>query len=294
MEIDITSNEFKIKNSNSTESRIIESSKNGKKKKKPVSGTGEWASQNANFINGCAHNCKYCYAKSMAVRFKRKTVDGWKSEEINLGRFEKELKRKDGYTMFPSSHDISPENLDYSLRFMGRLLENGHHVLVVTKPHLSVVEAICKKHIEFKDKILFRFTIGSCDSEILKFWEPFAPSFEERLSSLKHAYSLGYQTSVSCEPALDTNTLELVDLLVPYVTDAIWIGLPNRLKGILKANGADDSTTIKKAEELITKQSFEWVNDLYEKLKDNPKVKWKDSIKKIVKIERSTQKGLDI
>ncbi|BBE17585.1 radical SAM domain protein [Aquipluma nitroreducens] len=281
------------KNEHSTKKTLVETSTNGVKKEKLVAGTGEWASQNANFINGCAHDCKYCYAKSMAVRFKRKTVDSWKIEEVNSARLQTKLKKKDGYTMFPSSHDISPENLSYSLEFMKRLLENGHHILVVTKPHLSVIESICESFDCYKDKILFRFTIGSSDSETLNFWEPYAPSFEERLASLKHAHLLGFHTSVSCEPALDINTLKLVNILLPYVTDAIWIGLPNRLKGILKVNGATDFATSVRAEELIAGQSLEWVKDLYGKLKRNPRVKWKDSIKKIVNIERSTRKGLD-
>ena len=261
---------------------------------KQVSGTQEWASQTVNFISGCSHDCKYCYAKSMAIRFGRNTPDNWKSEEVNFGKLSARQKQKDGYTMFPSSHDISPENLDYSLALMGRLIEIGNQLLIVTKPHLTVIKSICKRFSDDKEKILFRFTIGSCNTETLKFWELFAPSFEERLSSLKYAYSMGFKTSVSCEPALDTNTKELVYILLPYVTDAIWIGLPNRLRGILKLNGANDSVTLKCAEDLIRNQSNEWVMDLYDTFKSNPKIKWKDSIKKIIGIERPCEKGLDI
>lgn len=114
------------------------------------------------------------------------------------------------------------------------------------------------------------------------------------MEALKFAYHAGFKTSVSSEPALDTNTLELVNVVLPYITDAIWIGLPNRLRGILKLNGADDHETMRRAEQLIAGQSDEWVCGIYETLKDNPKVKWKDSIKKIVGIDRPTEKGLDI
>ena len=263
-------------------------------KEKQVSGTAEWASRNANYINGCAHDCKYCYAKSMAVRFGRKTADNWKAEEINFIKLSANQKHKNGYTMFPSSHDISPENLDHSLEFLGRLIEKGNQVLVVTKPHLPVIESICNRFVGNKDKILFRFTIGSCNTETLKFWEPFAPSFEERLSSLQYAFAKGFKTSVSCEPALDTLIQELVHILLPYVTDAIWIGLPNRLKGILKLNAANDPATLKCAEVLRNTQSNDWVKDLYDTFKSNPKIKWKESIKKIIGIRRPTELGLDI
>ena len=263
-------------------------------KEKQVSGTAEWASRNANYISGCSHDCKYCYAKSMAVRFGRKTADNWKTEEVNLEKLRAKWNKKEGYTMFPSSHDISPVNLDYSLEFLGRLIEKGNHVLVVTKPHLSVIESICNRFEGDKDKILFRFTVGSCNTATLKFWEPFAPSVEERLSSLPYAFSKGFKTSVSCEPALDTSTEELVRILLPYVTDAIWIGLPNRLKSILKLNGANDPATLKCAEVLRNTQSKEWVKDLYNTFQSNRQIKWKESIKNILGIERPTEVGLDI
>lgn len=279
----------KLNNTKSEKSSNI-----GSKKEKQVSGTGEWASRNANFVNGCANDCKYCYAKSMAIRFKRKTPQNWKSEEVILKNLNANFVKKADYIMFPSSHDISPENLNYSLEFLERLLKNGNHVLVVTKPYLSVIKAICRRFANEKGKILFRFTIGSCNTETLRFWEPYAPSFEERLASLKHAYSLGFKTSVSCEPVLDIHSEKLADILLPFVTDAIWIGLPNRLKGILKINGADDFETLKYADLLLKTLSKNWVNELYYKLKDNPKIKWKESIKKILGIERPTTKGLDI
>jgi DNA repair photolyase len=107
----------------------------------------------------------------------------------------------------------------------------------------------------------------------LKFWEPNAPSFEDRLASLQYAFKQGYRTSISCEPALDGNTFELVQRLSPFVFDSIWIGLANRLKGNLKLNGHGDAETMTRAEELHKIQSDEWVFDLYSKLADNLKVR---------------------
>lgn len=264
------------------------------KNEKLAFGTKEWADQNVNFVSGCRHDCKYCYSKSMAVRFKRKTAENWKVEEVNSEKLKLSYRKKPGYTMFPSSHDITPENAELAMQLMGKLLDSGNQVLMVTKPHLSVIQKFCDKFADKKDQILFRFTIGSVDSETLKFWEPGAPSFEERLEALKFACSSGFQTSVSCEPALDTKTLKLVEVLLPYVTDAIWIGLPNDLIKRLTVNGVLDDETLVCANELMKAQSKEWVCKIYSTLKDNPKVKWKDSIKKIVGIDRPTEKGLDI
>jgi len=262
-------------------------------KEKQVFGTCEWATDNANFISGCIHNCKYCYSKEMAIRFKRKTIENWTVEEINHKQLNKKFNKKDGYIMFPSSHDISPDNLKYSLVFLNNLLEKGNHILIVTKPHLSVIKEICDKYKSHKKNILFRFTIGSCKTETLRFWEPNAPSFEERLSSLKYAYELGFTTSVSCEPILDIEINELIDKILPFVNDAVWIGKPNFLLRRLKMNGIKDKETIKRAEELSKKQSDTWVLDIYDFFKDNTKIKWKESIKKIVNIEIPTTKGLD-
>ena len=263
-------------------------------KEKQVFGTSEWATKNANFINGCLHDCKYCYSKEMAIRFKRKTTENWIDEELNVQQLNKKFKKTDGYIMFPSSHDITPINQEYTKIFLANLLKNGNNILVVTKPHLIVIKDLCKEFASYKDKILFRFTIGSNKTEILKFWEPNAPSFEERLESLKFAFSHGFKTSVSCEPVLDPEVKSLVDLVLPFITDAIWIGKPNFLLRRLKMNGVYDSESIQKAIKLNDSLSDSWVFDIYKCYRDYDKVKWKESIKKVVKIEIDTVKGLDI
>jgi DNA repair photolyase len=262
-------------------------------KEKEVFGTTEWAERNANFISGCFHNCKYCYAKEMAIRFKRKTPENWEIEEVNMKKHDKRVKKTDGYIMFPSSHDITPENLCYSIPFLGKLVTAGNKVLIVTKPHLDVVQTICDIFTNFKDNILFRFTIGSVDSEVLKFWEPNAPDYEERKASLEYAFNNGYSTSVSCEPMLDINADILVAELESFVTDSIWIGKANFLIKRLKTNGFDNAGTIKIANELVASQSDENIQLLYNKLLRNDKVKWKESIKKVVGLEISTSKGID-
>jgi len=78
------------------------------KNNKQVFGTTEWAVCNANFISGCSNDCKYCYAKEMAIRFKRKTPENWKVEEVNLTKYNKRFKKVEGQIMFPSSHDLTP------------------------------------------------------------------------------------------------------------------------------------------------------------------------------------------
>ena len=196
--------------------------------------------------------------------------------------------------MFPSTHDLTPSNIEFCLPVLDKLMESGTEVLLVSKPHIEVIKTICEKFSDRKSQLLFRFSIGSTANETLNFWEPGAPNYEERLECLQYAFNAGFETSVSCEPALDLNTEELVSELLPFITDAIWVGKPNKLKQRLKQNGFSDMETMRMAEELIEGQSEEWIRGLYEKFQKNSKMKWKESIKKVVGIELPEQAGLDI
>lgn len=262
--------------------------------KKEVFGVHEWAVCSANFINGCKHDCKYCYSKEMAIRFKRKTADNWKNEEVNFNKLNQSFPLKKGSVMFPSSHDIHPDHLNEHLIFLYNILKSGNSVLIVTKPHFVCVSKILDTFVKYRNKILFRFTIGSCNDDELNFWEPGAPDFSERVESLKLAYDSGFRTSISCEPMLDDRIELLTYYLQDYVNDSIWLGKANFLLKRLKINKCLDFETVKKANQLIKSQTDEYILDLYHRLNSNPIIKWKESIKKIVGISISRSKGLDI
>lgn len=245
-------------------------------------GTHEWSSKTANYISGCSNDCKYCYAKEMGIRFKRKTAENWKEEVVNEKLLNRKFRKIDGVIMFPSSHDITPVNLHYSIQFLRNLLESGNEVLIVTKPHITVIDTLCKEFIEYKDQIMFRFTIGSTNTVVLNFWEPGAPTYDERKESVIYAFKNGYRTSLSCEPFLDATITELVEDLEDYITDTIWVGKANKLLTRLKFNGVTDPESIEKANELIELQSDNRILQLFERLKNNPIIRWKESIMKVV------------
>ena len=257
-------------------------------------GTGEWAKHSFNIVSGCAHDCRYCYAKSMAVRFGRKTVETWKDETVDVEKVSRRFTRKRGRIMFPTSHDITPGNLDHCMAALGNMLAAGNEVLVVSKPHLECIEAICGNFNRYRGNILFRFTIGSAHNHVLKFWDQNAPSFDERVESLKHAFHAGFKTSVSCEPLLDDDDDALVKALLPYVTDAIWFGIGNDMTRRLKLNGRGDHDTLQSWKRLEAIQGNGFITALHGRHRGNPQIKWKDSIKKILGIERPEEKGLDI
>lgn len=243
-------------------------------------GTKEWAPFNFNFMSGCSNDCVYCYAKDMAIRFKRKTPDTWKLEE-SVDMSGKSYSKKSGDIMIPSSHDITPGNIEIAMSVLEKLIASGNSLLLVTKPHIVCIKLIVDTFIARKRQIRFRFTIGSPDSAVLRLWEPGAPSFEERLDSLKYAFEKGYSTSISCEPLLDERFDELFEKVSPYVNGSIWIGKMNSAVKRVRDN-TSGAFPMGKVMELVDSQSDDKILSLYLRYRNNPLIEWKESIKKVV------------
>jgi len=133
-----------------------------------------------------------------------------------------------------------------------------------------------------KDKaLLFRFTIGTMDDQTAKFWEPGAPSISERMDCLKLALKSGYATSVSCEPLLGGHgtAVLLVDALESLVTDTIWIGKLNQPR---RRVDCTDRAVFERVQAIEHMQRDSEMLRLYDDLQDNKKVRWKESISRIV------------
>ena len=221
----------------------------------------------------------------MAIRTGRKTQDNWKEETVRL----KDLNKKwglieEGRVMFPSSHDITPTHLKESVQFLRNILAPGNDVLIVSKPHPECIKTICDEFVDYKANILFRFTIGSANDETLKFWEPGAPSFRKRIISLKYAYDAGYETSISCEPMLDNNIGETIAAVRPYVTHSIWLGKMKEIKHRLTLNTELTQELKDIANQLYAWQSDDEIKALYEVYKNDPLIRWKSDIKKVIGI----------
>jgi len=167
------------------------------------------------------------------------------------------------------------------LEYLQKWLQVGNNVLIVSKPHLGCIKSLCDNLGNYKDQIVFRFTIGSPSNDVLKFWEPNAPDYEERKASLVYAFDHGFTTSVSCEPILDEDIELMVYELLPFITDTIWLGKMNFIKQRVDTKDwkKEDFDYMKKVESVI---KDEFIRDLYDDFKDNPKVKWKESIKQVL------------
>ena len=108
-----------------------------------------------------------------------------------------------------------------------------------------------------------------------------APSHEDRLESLVLAYKEGFRTSVSIEPFLDSDPQQLVHEVAPYVTESIWIGPMNYIP---RNSISEEDQPI--YDHMRKNIDVSHLKEIYEDLKDFPKIRFKDSMK--IKLGRAS------
>lgn len=214
----------------------------------------------------------------MAIRFKRRTKENWHEMKYN-SKCESHIRLHKGRIMFPTAHDLHIEHYDWWMPFLKGLLEKGNEVLIVTKPQFAAVHAICRQCYKYANQIEFRFTIGTDDEESRKYWEPEAPIIHERIQALRFAFETGYKTSVSMEPLLTRTPGILINKVYPFVTGTIWIGLMNHMS---IHDFADQN--LYWYGEMKSINSYRNIKNIYDQYKDDPKIRWKDSIRDLLKV----------
>lgn len=251
---------------------------------KAKTGTREWAGTNVNIQLGCKHNCRYCYAKYDKVhRFHKCTAEQWRETKINSKAVDRKYPKYEHQpVMFPSTHDITTRDLAECMTVLRKLLRAGNKVIIVTKPTWACIELMCETFKEYRELIIWRFTIGSSNNETLAFWEPGAPSFEQRLDCLRFAYHLGYETSVSCEPFLDGFVDRVYEATEEFITESFWIGLLRNFDSRVDLAGMTALQVGRFVSPLLAASQPAAVRGIYERMKDKKYVMWKDSIRKII------------
>jgi len=172
------------------------------KRRTLIRGSGvEWTDYNCNIYRGCAHNCKYCYARLMTKRFESEPSD-W--QDVKIVENAVELARRDvrslrpGRIMFCSMTDpYQPIEAETGLarRVLEVLLDSPFHVLILTKSPLVTRDYDL---IHDHRNVEIGFTITSLGD--ITFWEPYAPGNTKRIEALRKAHSIGVKTFVSIEP----------------------------------------------------------------------------------------------
>ncbi len=259
---------------------------------KAIRGTREWAVAAIDCCRGCSHDCRYCYARYASVVKKGEmSAAQWRTPRIDAQALRRDYPLYAGQVMFPAGHDIQPEIVDDCILLLEKLLSAGNRVLVVSKPHLECIEKICHVFRHARSRILFRFSITAQDDRILRFWEPGAPSYQERFAALRYACAQSFQTSVSVEPMLDSDTVEaLIGELAPFVTHSIWLGKMNRIARRVTVDTEETAAALRRIE---AGQSDAKIMALYQRLRDNRLIRWKESIKEVVGLKLSDEAGLD-
>ena len=260
-----------------------------------ISGTREWSVASVNCVTGCENDCRYCYARHEALtRYggRIKSAAEWPEVVIREHDVKKGRKKiEGGMIMFPTTHDITPKTLDACITVLGKLLKAGNEVLIVSKPRAGCIKSLCDALYQYQSQILFRFTIGSYNDGILRYWDRNAPLWDERAESLHYAFQKGFKTSVSCEPNLDgPNVVFLFHKLEPWVTDSIWIGKMNKIRERVPCETDEDKHRIDSVEK---GQTDEMIKAIYNALKDEPKVRWKESYKEVLGLDLAEKAGLD-
>ncbi len=255
---------------------------------KPGDGVYEWADFSYNIGTGCSNGCRYCYACGITIEMAKKDGKIFKRSDWPHDRV-KTWKAKihqsvDGLVMFPSMHDITPTYLPTYISALRNILNAGNPVVIVTKPRLECIDAICEQFQGYRDKLLFRMTITSLDEGLSRLWEPGAPLPEERLTALRLAFESGFHTSVSVEPMIDSadRTVELYEAVLPYLTEDIWIG---KMNDITRRVEIADQATRDAVSLVREQQSDRNINRLYQLLKGADKVAWKDSVRRVVGLQ---------
>ena len=59
-------------------------------------------------------------------------------------------------------------------------------------------------------------------------------------------------------------------------------------------NGHNDEETMAKAEELLQSMSDQYIWGLYSMYRDDPRIRWKDSIQKVLRINASSMAGMNV
>lgn len=255
---------------------------------KGKTGTRELSKFSLNAGKGCGNQCRYCYARYNACygRFKTMTEVEHMTFVPNNDRINKPAKKMNGVIMFPTVHDITPDNLNDCMTMIRKNLDKGNEMLIVSKANTKCFDLMTKAYADYKSQLHFMVTIGSICDDVLKFWDTEAPSFDDRLTSLVMAYSRGYKTSVLCEPMLDAFPTHLYAACVEYVTESIWFGMLNKMDQRCDFTGVSEAD-MKYIQVVRETHNKTFIKCMYELMKDYPKIKFKDSITKLLGLEET-------
>ena len=191
-----------------------------------------------------------------------------------------------GVVMFPTQHDVHQGNLAWCLEVLDALLWCDNRVLLVTKADPACIEAILDRYGHGVGPVLrleIRVTLGALDDAVLGFWEPGAPSAAARIEALRMAAKY-FRASGSAEPLLAPwEARRLYDAIAPWA-ETIWVGCLNhgRKRTAWLAGTALEAEAAERLRDIEAWQTPLAIREVAAALAGCPKVRWKDSYRKIL------------
>lgn len=83
---------------------------------------------------------------------------------------------------------------------------------------------------------------------------------------------------------LDSYVARLVEIIEPYVTDTIWIGLLNKFHQRVKFDRELTAHEKHLVAIVIKDTETDFIRHIFEELLIYPKIRWKDSIRKLLNL----------
>jgi len=255
-------------------------------------GVAQWADKSANIQTGCRNGCLYCYAQAMAQRFKRIAGrETWLYPSLNKpGKFP-----RDSRVMFPTTHDITLDNIHRIVDATGAMLDRGNTILFVTKAGPTPIDLLLYYLDQFphsRKSIEFRFSITTLNYKTQRFWEPDAPHIIDRIEAMKDANCAGFRVSVSCEPMLFKDEAEILphfQAMILAGASEVWYGYLKNARARIAQNIQDQWHKDLALDRLLCVITPANVGRLLRHLPLDPRVMLKDSV--ITAINKTTKRN---
>src|SRR5207245_6225246 len=180
---------------------------------------------------GCAHKCRYCYARAYHARYHERDVGiGFDSQvdlKINIvERLRAELRRRpEGELAIGTATDpYQPIEGKYRLtrRCLEALVEYPMPTSIVTKGPLVVRDIDVLKKLDEKTDLTVYFSVPCVDEEIVRKTDPGTAPPRQRLRALRMLREAGIDAAVLCMPVLPglTDSEESLDAAARAASEA--------------------------------------------------------------------------
>lgn len=167
-------------------------------------GTGWFGSSyNMNIYRGCCHGCIYCDSRSDCYRIE--DFDTVRAKENALQIIRNDLRRKvrtgivstgamsDPYNPFEREEMLTRHALELLNAF-------GFGVAIATKSDLITRDIDILSEIKEQLPVICKITVTTCNEDLAKKLEPFAPSPQKRLAAVKELSDAGIFTGILMMP----------------------------------------------------------------------------------------------